>query len=332
MVRPSTHLCVCLTPLHVLTARRIAELRGMPFSAGVYITSTDNHKQRHYLNVMREFCTVAEGVLVPDEDSYGRPKHYSIWKRRLKYRIAFRRFGRLDSVHVPSSNNHYVYMLLSAIRFSELVTFDDGLLNVNPDSPLFRIPTRRRAMIFLLLAGVKFWPERIRARASRHYTLYDLENICARVRRIQLIGESGKVPASGGESALTRVLVGSAPEAGAEAWRILKAAAQQLRPDVYLPHPREKQRLIEGIRYLETPLVAEEYILDELKANPDLAFQVYGYDSTVLINLAHTPRIEVFSLLSDSAGSSGLWSLMKKAGVEMMGPLEPVPHEEAIEG
>ncbi len=238
----------------------------------------------------------------------------------------------MDSVYVPSSNNHYVYMLLSAIRFAELVTFDDGLLNVNPDSPLFRRPTRLRAMIFLLMAGVKYWPERIRTTASSHYSLYDLENICTRVRRIELIGGSDEAPASGGKAALIRILVGSAPEAGTEAWKILRTAAQQLRPDAYLPHPREKRRLIDGIRYLETPLVAEDYIVNELKANPNLAFQIFGYDSTVLINLARTPRIEVFSLLSDTAGSSGLWSLMKKAGVRMLGQLEPVPHEEAIEG
>jgi N-acetyllactosaminide alpha-2,3-sialyltransferase len=332
MDRRSRHLCVCLTPLHVLTARRIAELRGMPFSAGIYITSADNHKQRHYLEVMREFCATAENVTVPDEDSYGRPKHYSIWRRRLKYRLAFRRFGPLGSIYVPSSNNHYVYMLLSAVHFSELVTFDDGLLNVNPDSPLFRLPTRFRAMIFLLMAGVKYWPERIRARATSHYSLYDLENICTRVRRIQLIGESGRAPALGDEASFMRILVGSAPEAGAEAWRILEAAARQLRLDAYLPHPREKRRLIDGIRYLETPLVAEDYILNELKANPNLAFQIFGYDSTVLINLARTPRIEVFSLLNDAAGTSGLWSLMKKAGVGMLGRVEPVSHEEAIEG
>ena len=76
--------------------------------------------------------------------------------------------------------------------------------------------------------------------------------------------------------------------------------------------------MIEGIEYLETPLVAEDYILNRLRTEPNLAFQIYGYDSSALINLARTPRIEVFSLLGKAAEAAELHALMEKSGVVML--------------
>lgn len=311
-------LCACLTPLHVLTARRIAEYGGARFARGLYITSVDNEKDRHYANAMREFCARVEYQVVPGEDGYRAPKHLSIWARRLRYRIAFRRYGPVRTVYVPSSNNHYVYILLSAIRFSELVTFDDGLLNVNPSSPLFRKRTRLRARAFLLAAGVTSWPERIRALATRHFSLYDLENVCPRVEKIRLIGDTDRLPALAGKLMPVRILIGPAPEVGAKVWTRLRDAARQLRFDAYLPHPRERGHMIDRIEYVQTPLVAEDYIVSRLKSEPTLAVQIYGYDSTALVNLARTPRIEVFSLLDDTAETSGLRSLMQQSGVVML--------------
>lgn len=310
---------MCLTPLHVLIARRIAESRGAPFSTGLYITSADNEKQRHYANVMREFCARTEYLILPGEDSYRGQKHVAIWKRRVKYRFAFRRFGRVNTVYVPSSINHCIYVLLTAVRHSELVTFDDGVSNVNPDSPLYKIHTRIPAIIFYLMAGVTNWPERIRARASNHYSIYDMENICSPVSRIKLIDGTGQMSGSAVKSAPARILFGPAPEVRPEVWEALRNAARRFALDAYLPHPRETRRMIEGIEYLETPLVAEDYILDRLRKDPNLAFQIYGYDSSALINLARTPRIEVFSLLNDTARTSSLRSLMEKSGVVMLG-------------
>lgn len=73
--------------------------------------------------------------------------------------------------------------------------------------------------------------------------------------------------------------------------------------------------MIDGIRYLDTPLVAEDYILNRLKAEPDLSLKIYGYDSSALINLARTPRIEAYCLLGTASDPSGIRSLMEKSGV-----------------
>jgi hypothetical protein len=310
-------LCVCLTPLHVLIARRIAGTEGRRFPVGLFVTSVDNDKQRHYAERMRAFCDTVEYRVLPGEDSYRGPKLPAIWLRRLKYRFLLRRAGRFSTVYVPSSNNHYVYILLAAIHFDELVSYDDGLLNINPDSPLFQAPTRWRARMFLRLAGVGYWPERIRERATRHYSIYDARNICGRVSRLGLIeGADGQGQGGG---AVDRILLGPAPEAAAEVFDALRRAAARFSVRRYLPHPRETRPAFDGLECVQTALVAEDYILGRLEADPALRFEVYGYDSAALVNLAAVPRVRAFSLLPASTpGARPLGGLMRNCGVALV--------------
>lgn len=319
MSRAAGRLCICLTPLHVLIARRIAGGERRRFSTGLFVTSADNDKQRHYAQRMREFCDAVEYRVLPGEHSYRGPKLPAVWLRRLKYRWLLRRAGRFSAVYAPSSNNHYVYILLAALHFDELVSYDDGLLNINPDSPLFRAPTRWRARVFLRLAGVGYWPERIRERAARHYSIYDAQNICSRVVRLGLL--EGAAGQGQGGGTVDRILLGPAPEAGAAVFDALRRAALRFSVGRYLPHPRETRPVLDGLECVQTPLVAEDYVLGRLEADPGLRFEIYGYDSAALVNLAAVPRVRAFSLLQQAAPSRGappLGGLMRSCGVELI--------------
>jgi beta-galactosamide-alpha-2,3-sialyltransferase len=313
-----SQLCICLTPLHVLIAKRISETLGLKFSMGIYFTSADNKKNRHYAGVMNEFCARTEYMVVPGEDSYRGQKHYAIWKRRLEYRISFRTLGPANTVYVPSSMNNYTYALLSAVDFTELVTFDDGLLNVHPASLFITSRTSLRAQAFLLAAGVTYWPERMLAKASIHYSIYEMENFCSQVTRIKLIDGVGLEPNNSAPSHTAKIMFGPGPEIESEAWETIIKAIGQFALHAYLPHPRETIPRVEGIEYLDTHLVAEDYVVDQLRKAPGLSIQIYGYDSSALIHLARTPRVEVFSLLRDTARNSDIRALMEKSGIVML--------------
>jgi beta-galactosamide-alpha-2,3-sialyltransferase len=324
-------LCVCLTPLHVLIAKRIAELRGQPFSQGLYLTSADNAKSRYYAEEMRRFCSESEYLVLPGESSYAWPRRLSIWLRRWQYRRSFSRFQSVGTLCVPSSLNHYIYILLSAVQFLELETFDDGLINIQSDSPLALWHTSVTAKCFLLAAGVTYWPERIRSVARRHYSIYDVENLCSRVVRLALI-EAGGQSASQTDSRRIRLFLGPAPEAGDKVWNAFVAASRELSPDAYLPHPRELRHELEGVPILDTPMVAEDYIVSRLKADPDIAFEIYGCESSALINLARTPRVTAFSFLDVSASNEASRKLMESSGVVMLAQSLTQPEEGPGEG
>lgn len=306
--------CICLTPLHVLIARRIAEDVGDAYELGIFMTSTDNEKSRYYAASMKDFCAEVRYVIVPNDD-YPKPKYFHIWLRRTRHFLSFIHIGKIDTVFAPSSINQYLYAFLSAIRFVSLITYDDGIANVLPNAPLRDFFNRKSWKLFLLSSGLRFWPERIRSTANMHYSIYNAENFSLRVRRITLVRDAPTCHEGAESCRSIRILLGTAPESPPVVHDIMQQAASRINPDWYLPHPRNKDRPFPYVPVLDTPLVAEDYVAGAIKDRQDINVQLFGYDSSALLNLANTPRVTAFSFLKDCSIDSRLHDVMKKAGV-----------------
>ncbi|MDB5799667.1 MAG: Alpha-2,3-sialyltransferase [Rhodocyclales bacterium] len=309
-------LCLCLTPLHALIAGQISRKLGKGFDVGMYVTNVDNAKHRHYAEKMRAYCTCVEYIVTPSEDSYAKPRHLSILLRRLNYRLRWAKLGTFSAVYVPSSLNHYTYILLSSIGLARISTYDDGMLNIQSDSQLLSARTSLSAKIFLRMAGVRFWAEKLMERSAQHFTIYAAKNVFARTVQIGLFDDSADFSAADGKD--FRLLVGAAPEASPAVWSELQSFVEEAAPDVYLPHPREVEPKLKGVAYLETPLIAEDYISGKLVADPALKIKIFGYESSILVNLAGVPRVESFSLMPDNKDCSEARSLMKRCGVSLV--------------
>jgi hypothetical protein len=209
--------------------------------------------------------------------------------------------------------NHYVFALLSAVGFDELETFDDGLINIQRDSLLVTRRTDAAARAFLLAAGVRYWPEKIRATAARHYSIYEVENVCPRAVFVQLAPRSDEVPSSTG-GPVFKLLLGPPPEVGDAVWRAVETAAKEVGPDAYIAHPRDAGQRLVHLPRLQSLLVAEDYVLGRLQSEPLLRVEIYGYQSSALVNLARTPRVACYEIAVGNA-TAGLQEIMKKSGV-----------------
>lgn len=286
-----------MTPLHVLIVGAMTRSEQVRFRAGIFIATSDNEKNRRYAEKMREFCESVRFVVTPPDSDYGRCKHLRIWYRRLRYRLSFRALGRFDMVCVPSSLSHYLYALLSAFRPAQIRSYDDGLLNIQRDSQILTKRTSVLARIFYLLAGISYWPERIVARSSVHYTIYDAPNAYSNTKRIRLYTEGR---GEGGQSGrVVTLLLGPAPEAPVSVWAIIEQAAVDIVPDFYLPHPRDPGDRVSGVPRLDTALIVEDYVMQALCAKPGIRFRVFGFESSALINLSVVAGVSTYTLMPD---------------------------------
>jgi N-acetyllactosaminide alpha-2,3-sialyltransferase len=310
-------LCICLTPLHVLIAAKTSEFEEVKFSKGVYLTYTDNNKSKFYAKEMERFCFSVDYVILPSETSYSTPKHLHIFVRRLYFRLKFSKYGRVSDVYTGTSINHYLFALLSAISFNKLITFDDGIINIKLNSDLKR-KDKWTAKLFLLLSGIKYWREKLISKSDLHYSIYSSPNVFANVKNVKLISFKNKTELASAESKLIKIFLGSPPEFSVEVWKIISDSVDKVQPNGYLPHPREIEKKISNVNYIDTPLVAEHYVLNLLSENPNVQCELYGYEGSALLNLAGQDRIKVFSVMPHSNENSDLINLMKLAGVSFM--------------
>lgn len=312
-------LCICMTPLHVLIAKQIARTQNIRFTCGLYITSAVNDKSRHYAEQMRSFCEKQAVIEVPNDQHYPFPKHIHILLRRLSAVKRFRQFGSFNTVLFPSSISHYVYAAVTAARAKRLFSFDDGLLNIEQPSRLLQHRTSWSNKLLLRAGGINYWPEKLIQCSQAHHSLYDAPNAYGRITRLSLGGDvqqtahQDKLPESG---PVFRILIGLAPEAHRAAQEAVKVAVDRYKPDYYLPHPRSLVSSFEGVKTLETALIAEDYVLDLLQRKAAARIEIYGYESSVLINLAGVAGVTTYTLMQDTPAESKARALMLTCGVK----------------
>lgn len=310
-------ICICLTPLHVLIARRIYEKKGIKFSKGIYLSYVDNDKNRFYVDEMRAFCEAVDDVLLPSEDSYGSLKHLAMYVRRLQFRLKFSAYRHVRDVYTGTSINHYLYALLSAIKFSRLVTFDDGVENIKTDSAL-KIKEKPSAKLFLWLSGITYGRDRMLSKSSLHYSIYNAINVYTKTEKIDLLGVTVPSKQSHPFTKVVKIFLGPPPEVSKDVADVISRSLLAIQPDGYIAHPREVIHRIQTITYIDTHLVAEHYILNLLTEDPTTTCEVYGYEGSALLNLAGMSRVKVFSVMPSESGNENIRRMMQSSGVNLM--------------
>jgi hypothetical protein len=317
MAKPSNKkdsLCICLTPLHVLTAEKVSETIGQHFDKGVYFSYNSDSKTEHYYNKMASFCKESEFVLLPNDNINSPLKHLKILVQRWKFFFRFAYLSKFKNVFLPTSYNTYLMILLAITRKSRTHTFDDGILNIAYEEIVS--PYRSKspvAKIYEKLTGVFYSIDDLVKSSTEHYSIYPAsQNVCGNVKEISLL--DGSVH-KGEPKNIKRIFIGPAPEADDEVWQKVNNKIQEVIPDEFLPHPRDIHQKAKNVHYTQTHLIAEDYVISQLEQNPNSAIEVYGLQSSALIHLAKLPNVVVFSFIDNNPGNSFLIRLMSIYGV-----------------
>ena len=87
----------------------------------------------------------------------------------------------------------------------------------------------------------------------------------------------------------------------------------------YFPHPREDYH-ISNIEYIDSPLIIEDYLMQELKEHPERKYIIYSYCSTAVLNLQGISKQIEFVLLKPQDIPEllqGVYTLFDKLGVQI---------------
>ena len=318
---PSTHVCLCLTPLHVLTVSAIAAQRGLRFAQGWYLCFVDTPQHRAYARKLEACCDHVHYVVESTSDGTGLQKYLRIAGRRSRLRLQFLRHQpqHIDQAMLPSSLSEGCYLFVSVIRCQQLITYDDGWLNVQPDSLLARVHTKGSTRLLNALTGIRVLPEKIPELSRRHYSIYRLPNHAQRVEVIDLLPTTPQALAAHHQSEVVTerlaYLVGPAPEAGTEVYAAIERLIAKVHLDGVFAHPRDTQRQIRGVPYIDTDLIVEDHVFRVLAERPQALIDVYGYESSVLLNLAHVPRVRAYTICPPDAHRADAVAAMVRGGV-----------------
>lgn len=300
-------LLVVRTPFQAWLAQKVIEKEQAKSLDVVYFTQNDSEEDRYYYEQLALISERSEYI-------YVRPQRFDILSHAI-FRLKAQKWyssKKYNRVIYASINALVPNSLISNHKDSELITFDDGAANFVSSGIFHDEDYSLRVTIYRTLLRSKSLRE-IKKRVVRHYTIYpNNENIVER-KKLVLIEGWKKYSETSSINAKT-YFIGSPFEEVMNPSQIfrMKDYIKNLGIDAYVVHPRESNILDLGVAALnKNERIAEDAIIADAGSRP---IRLVGWFSSVMLNLETVCESRVVLLPKDSAKSSELYELSKKAG------------------
>lgn len=321
----NVNLIICTTPLQALIARRLINRHNQiqqKFDVlMIHFYGENKDKFQYYFDKIAQLCRYADFISLPRNK----------WKRIFFIPKLLRKLQlQYNTVFVSNIDSHEIQYILSRIQFNILETFDDGTGNLVLSSVFYHNNTNWQRQLMNRLRGIRLQTEDLRRLSQRHHTLYPNQpNIVEPIVPLDLWGEAEwKLPESSlqpkTEPIYTRrILLGQPLLPNAEDNAVLiKTLLHRFRINEYFPHPRETYR-IPGIEYIDSPLIFEDYLLENLQQQLDTCFEVYHFFSTAALNVYAFPRTAIYAVRSAQAafhtpGAEQIYQVMAQLGIPII--------------
>lgn len=305
-------LFICGTPLQSLIAARIIDLNNLAAEDCIlfFYSGVGNKKYDHYYRLLSERC--AQSVF-----------YYCDFKFPGYIAKAKKIFSGMDytTVYLASVNSVFVFLALSLEKHRYLYTFDDGTANLSPSSSYaesYGLSVKK--YLALKLFGNTYSIQKIRKETRGHYTIYPnfTNNISNNLRPLSIFHGMQYAPGSGKCSVILGTVFHEAFGANSVARVIekLEKLSTTLAEHVfYIPHPRGETLEVKELEILDSEKIAEEIISDLLAKYESV--DLYGFCSSVQINMAHLPGINNI-FLTISGAKPHVWDMLdlaKRAGI-----------------
>lgn len=289
------NLILCLSPLQVLIAERIAELYPEEQFYGIMYSYNTSEKSLYYYKRMQAFCSETYFFLGSLE---GRSRS-SIYGMILRLLMRGYCLPRAKRMFIASLDLLPTHLLLWAQGSAEVVTYDDGTINLNTKA-FNQIMYKESGMLQKLLHRWLGVPtvRSLLSRQSLHYTIYPYPNVLPNAKRIELFPTREDL--SGEVTESIHMFLGQPiydcldREEGLSA-EISARVVREYGITHYYPHPREQYE-VTGVEYIHSPLIFEDYILRELDKHPERCYRIYGFCSSIFLNLQGVGRLEFIAV------------------------------------
>lgn len=283
----SKNLIMCVTPLQMLIAEKIIDLNCDQNFDLIVLVHNNNEKYHYYYQRLQAKCInslyyVLEPGFFGFLNYINKIKKKSLNKKYKNYYLA-----SIDS-------RHFQY-IISKTHHPNIYTFDDGTANVIKTSIYYQDtkPALWKRFIWRIF-GVHFYMEDIKKLSLYHYTLYqNTSNIIKNTQKLELFLDERRQDIQ--QQKKIKIYLGQPMHEISEKFSLayIEQYIGRLKPDYYFPHPREKKYPAAGAEIITTFLIFEDYIIQFIKQNPDIAVEVYSFMSTAILNIANISRVSV---------------------------------------
>ncbi|MDP8171180.1 glycosyltransferase family 52 [Pasteurella skyensis] len=287
------NLIICQTPLQVLIAEKIIEKYPKEIFYGLLLDGIKNDKYQYYYQRLKRRCTKCDYICTK--------KPYIKWEF---YKLVFKRianlhkFTNIDKIFLANTDTELVHLYIGDIYKTNIITFDDGLANINfKDTPFLKDRLRSRTKLLRNFIDIPTTKD-ILAHQIKHYSLYNLPNIMGKYEKLNLFDEIRVSECEKTED--IHILLGqpifeSLQNAEKSNVEIIQKVLSRYHIDFYYPHPRETYKIRE-ILYINTPLIFEDWLIQQVQQHPNKKYVIYTFFSSVVLNLGNLPNLEIIAL------------------------------------
>lgn len=300
-------LLIVRTPFQAWLANIVLEKENIFNFDLVYFTQNNSEEDKYYYSALALKAHKSDYIFV-------RFKRFDIISHitfRLKANKWYR-YKKYNTVIFASINALVPNSLISKHNKAKLITFDDGAANIVNNGIFYSDLNYIRSRIYQFAIGAV--PLNIiKRRISYHYTIYkNYENIVEN-EQLRYIDYFEKNKYKKSSTTKTYFIASPFEEVmSQEQIKRLEGHVKDLKIDCYVTHPRERNPLNLGAKFLDKKgRIAEEAIITDAQ---DASIVLVGWFSSVMLNIGPLCKECIVLLPKDSIQTPELFELSKKSG------------------
>lgn len=267
-------LFICHTPLQIEIAKEIIKKNKLKVFDVIMCADTMTEQFRYYFNTI---CVMSEHSFYIDTSK----SFLNIFKqiRRLKN-------NKYDNIYVANIDKNHVHAIMSVVDFNVLRTFDDGTLNLTPNSRLLGLRKRTlKSKIAYKILGINFDTRHVLNLSELHYTIFhNRKNIIDKCENITLSLEI-ELNKNQISSKEINIFLGTMFVDAESKQAEFVASIRKVLPDncYFIRHPRDKTNEFSELEAIDGLQIAEMKIVKLLGMYSKV--NLYGFHSTTQFNL-----------------------------------------------
>ena len=276
------NLIIAFTPLQILVALKIIEKHSDEDFYGVVFVNSWHTKTIEYAKKLEQACKYFK--LIPVCEKYGKLIGYIDILRWVYYGL---KIPQADTLYMCNVDMPMTRLLLSRQKRAKFISFDDGSRNLSNEA-IQNIENQGAFYKYICKTFGIPSAQELLDRQIKHYSIYTYPNNMGSSEYLPLFTPCHERETKVFNEEVSILLGQPMYEYHDRALEMNISLAKQVISDYkinkYFPHPRERYH-ISGVEYIDTPLIIEDYLIQELKEHPERKYIIYSYCSTAVLNL-----------------------------------------------
>ncbi len=298
------NLFICMTNLQMIIARRIIEEENIKNAMFIYFGDIKNKKSQHYIEQLSHFASNRVALEDPRLNGWFKTIRKTLIAKKIINKLGVHHFSTVYLANIKKSSIHHI---LSQITYDNLITFDDGIGNLNKQSSIYRIesPTKWERISHSIM-GRSIHASDIMREIKTHYTIFEnKDNLISNTKYINLASNWTLLrnEEKSNTKKVIKILLGTVYQqearSKADTQKLINAVyafIDEYKIDIYIPHPRDEKKYFPGVKTISSNRIAEEEILELLKVGNSI--ELYGFANTTQFNLSSIKNIKNYALQS----------------------------------